>query len=235
MALAVHLRKVLCDRDPSVMGAALCVIEKMVGGNAPHLKLFKDLVPSLVSILKQIIEHRLPADYDYHRIPAPWLQMKVIRILTALGTGDKPASEDMYAILSEVASKADTGTNTSNIGHAIVHTTIKAIATIYPNPTLLTLAATAVTRLIESPNHNLKYLGVTSLTSLVKSHPSAAAAHQMTVVDCLGDEDTTLQRKTLELLYVMASGRNVEFIAEKLLEFLEKAEDEFLRRDLTGR
>ena len=49
--LTQHLRRILCDRDPSVMGASLCVIEKMTIKNpAP----FKDLVPSLVSILKQV-------------------------------------------------------------------------------------------------------------------------------------------------------------------------------------
>ena len=43
------------------------------------------------------------------------------------------------------------------------------------------------------------------------------------------------QRKTLELLYQMANPVNVEFIADKLLEFLGQTNDEFLRRDLTSR
>lgn len=75
--LVEKLRKVLCDRDPSVMGSGLNVIEALAAEDAT---VFKDLIPSLVSILKQIGEHRLPSDYDYHRVPAPWLQMKLVRM-----------------------------------------------------------------------------------------------------------------------------------------------------------
>ena len=42
------------------------------------------LCPRTVSILKQIIEHRLPKDYDYHRIPAPWVQMNLLKIGTSI-------------------------------------------------------------------------------------------------------------------------------------------------------
>jgi hypothetical protein len=47
------LRRSLCDKDPSVMGAALCVLYDMAK-NDPTA--YKDLVPSYVSILKQITE-----------------------------------------------------------------------------------------------------------------------------------------------------------------------------------
>ena len=57
---------------------------------------WKDLVSSLVSILKQIVEHRLSKEFDYHRIPAPWVQMNILRILAVLGRGDQAASEEMY-------------------------------------------------------------------------------------------------------------------------------------------
>jgi hypothetical protein len=69
--LQTQLRKVLCDKDPSVMGSSLNVIQWMARIDPLP---FKELVPSLVSILKQIGDHRLPSDYDYHRVPAPWMQ-----------------------------------------------------------------------------------------------------------------------------------------------------------------
>lgn len=80
---------------------------------------FKDLVNSFVVILRQIVEHRLPREYDYHRMPAPWIQMKILEILSYLGADDKSASETMYDIISQVLKRADDAG--SNIGYALVY------------------------------------------------------------------------------------------------------------------
>lgn len=66
----LKMKKALCDKDPSVMQAALNFFAEQVKDRPAD---FKDLVNSFVVILKQIIEHRLPKDYDYHRLPAPWI------------------------------------------------------------------------------------------------------------------------------------------------------------------
>jgi hypothetical protein len=34
-----------------------------------------------LTILKQITEHRLPSTFDYHRVPAPWIQIKLLKLL----------------------------------------------------------------------------------------------------------------------------------------------------------
>ena len=68
--------QILCDKDPSVMSAALCALFDLVSAD---VKEFKTLTASFVSILKQVAEHRLPKAYDYHRTPAPFVQ--VINVL----------------------------------------------------------------------------------------------------------------------------------------------------------
>lgn len=229
MDLIEKLRRVLCDRDPSVMGASLNVIEYMAQQDSTP---FKDLIPSLISILKQICEHRLPSDYDYHRVPAPWIQMKIIRILAILGKKDATASNGIYEILGDTMKRADVGINA---GYAIVYECVRTITIIYPNPTLLDAAADAISRFISSRSANLKYLGVNGLAAIVESHPQYAAAHQLAVIECLEDRDETLQRKTLDLLYRMTNPVNVEFITSKLLEFLRGTTDPFLKSSLTAK
>jgi len=224
--VADKAKRMLCDKDPSVMGASLHLLLDLVRGS---LNDFSDLVSSFVSILKQIIEHRLPKDYDYHRMPAPWTQIKLLQILSVLGTANKSASEGMYEVLHEVMRRADIGIN---VGYAIIYECVRTVTTIYPNTQLLAEAAKCTSRFITSENHNLKYLGINALASIVQINPSAANEHQMIVIDCLEDKDETLRRKTLDLLYKMTNENNVNVICTKLLLSLQDSVDVYLRTQL---
>jgi len=114
--MEMKMKKALCDKDPSVMACALHWFLETIK-KQPNS--YKDLVNSFIVILRQIVEHRLPRDYDYHRMPAPWIQMKILEILGYLGADDKVASEQMYEILSSTLKRADdTGLN---IGYALVY------------------------------------------------------------------------------------------------------------------
>ena len=151
---------------------------------------------------------------------------RLLQILALLGTANKSASEGMYEVLHEVMRRADIGIN---VGYAIIYECVRTVTTIYPNTQLLAEAAKCTSRFITSENHNLKYLGINALASIVQINSSAANEHQMIVIDCLEDKDETLRRKTLDLLYKMTNEKNVNVICSKLIGSLKDSVDVYLR------
>lgn len=68
----------LSSSEPPVMFAGLSMIYSIVMGN-PHQN--KELTKRLAEILKDILDHKYPKEYDYHRIPAPWFQVQILKMM----------------------------------------------------------------------------------------------------------------------------------------------------------
>jgi len=211
-----RMRKLICDYDPSVMAATLPYFREKISKNPEK---YKDLVTPLVTILKQVIEHRLPREYDYHRFPGPWIQVILLEILSMLGRDDQNSSENMYEILGQCLRRADdTGIN---IGYAIVYQCLKTICTIYPNSHLIELASTTISRFLSSDSPNLRCTGINGLTMIIQINPNYVMSHQKVIVDCLEENDETLKKNTFELLYKMTNLKNVEVIVDKMMNYLK--------------
>lgn len=74
------------------------------------------------------------------------MQIRLLKILALLGSGDKKASEGMYTILADVFRK---GESSSNIGNAVLYECICCISSIYPNQKLLDTAAEVTSRFLK--------------------------------------------------------------------------------------
>lgn len=227
--LVSNFRKRLCDNDPGVMGATLCPLFDLISVDVSS---YKDLVVSFVSILKQVAERRLPKGYDYHLMPAPFIQIRLLKILALLGSGDKLASEKMYTVVGDIFRKCDSA---SNIGNAVLYECICCVSSIYPNPKLLEAAAEVISRFLKSDSHNLKYLGIDALGRLIKISPEIAEQHQLAVIDCLEDPDDTLKRKTFELLYKMTKSSNVEVIVNRMIDYMISINDNHFKTYIASR
>ena len=116
-----------------------------------------------------MLNHRLPSHFDYHKIPAPWIQTKLLEILTLLGADDIETSQKMYESLGQMIRKSyDLGTN---MGYALVYQCVTTITSIVPDKALIDLASTTIAKFLQSESRNLKYIGITGLARIVRIDP----------------------------------------------------------------
>ncbi|KAM9275849.1 AP-4 complex subunit epsilon-1 isoform 1-T1 [Morus bassanus] len=222
-------RKALCDRDAGVMAASLHIYLQMIKENSSG---YKDLTGSFVTILKQVVGGKLPIDFNYHSVPAPWLQIQLLRILGLLGKDDPRTSELMYDVLDESLRRAEIN---HNITYAILFECVQTIYTIHPKSELLEKAAKCIGKFVLSPKINLKYLGLKALTYVIQQDPNLALQHQMTIIECLDHPDPIIKRETLELLYRITNGQNVIVIVQKMLDYLKESKEEYAIINLVGK
>ncbi|XP_030313260.1 AP-4 complex subunit epsilon-1 [Calypte anna] len=222
-------RKALCDRDAGVMAASLHIYLQMIKENSSG---YKDLTGSFVTILKQVVGGKLPVDFNYHSVPAPWLQIQLLRILGLLGKDDPRTSELMYDVLDESLRRAEIN---HNITYAILFECVHTIYTIHPKTELLEKAAKCIGKFVLSPKINLKYLGLKALTYVIQQDPNLALQHQMTIIECLDHQDPIIKRETLELLYRITNGQNVVVIVQKMLDYLKESKEEYAIINLVGK
>jgi len=210
------------------MSAAVCALFDLVTADA---QAYKNFTTSFMSILKQIAEHQLPKLYDYHRTPAPFIQIKILKILALLDAGDKHTSENMYSVLAEILKRSDAN---SNIGNAILYECICTITTIHVSPRLLEVATEITSRFVKSENHNYKYMGIDALGCIIKLNPDFAEKHQLAVIDCLEDPDDTLKHKMLDLLCKMTKSSKVEVILENMITYMQTLNDAHNKTEIAG-
>ncbi|XP_059495181.1 AP-4 complex subunit epsilon-1 [Stegostoma tigrinum] len=222
-------RKALCDRDPGVMAASLHIYLLLIKENPGG---YKDLTGSFVTILKQVVGGKLAVDFNYHSVPAPWLQIQLLRILRLLGKDDPITSEQIYDVLDESLRRAEIN---HNITYAILFECVQTVYTIHPKADLMEKAAKCNGKFILSPKNNLKYLGLKALTYVIQQDLNLVLQHQMTIIECLDHPDPIIKRETLELLYRITNAQNVTVIVQKLLEYLRESKDEYITISLVGK
>lgn len=74
------------------------------------------------------------------------MQIRLLKILALLGSGDKQASENMYTVVGDIFRKCD---SSSNIGNAVLYECICCVSSIYANPKLIESAADVIARFLK--------------------------------------------------------------------------------------
>ncbi|KAK2961337.1 Adaptor protein complex 4 (AP-4), epsilon subunit, B [Blattamonas nauphoetae] len=218
-------KTLLCDVDPSVMAASLPLCAA-IQRRTPSL--FKNAVQTFKQVMQQLLEGKLGAGYLYKDIPAPFIQIKMLKFYAILGQNDEKVSQQLEPQLAEMMKHPNIG---SNIGVALHLQLCRTISTIAPSDTLLNTAANSLRPLFESRNCLHLHAGVTALKYLTSVDSSLASIFGEELLDCLEHSDPQIRNATLSVLFRMCNNQNVTVIVSKLIDALDVTREDILSKD----
>jgi AP-1 complex subunit gamma-1 len=156
-------------------------------------------------------------EHDIAGIADPFLQVKLLRVLTILGEKNDEASEAMNDVLAQVATNTETN---RNAGNAILYECVKAIMTVESEPGLKVLAVNILGRFLLNRDNNIRYVALNSLSNVVSEDIAAVQRHRATILDCLKDPDVSIRQRALELTYQLVNCDNVAELVREMLNYL---------------
>jgi AP-2 complex subunit alpha len=172
-------------------------------------------------------------DYTYYFVPAPWLSVKLLRLLQNYPPPDDPSTKSrLNECLDTILQKAQEALKSKKLQHsnaknAVLFEAINLIIHIDSEPNLLVKACNQLGQFLSHKDTNLRYLALESMCLLATSEFShdAVKKHQETVINALKTErDISVRQRAVDLLYAMCDRTNAEEIVQEMLSYLETAD-----------
>ncbi|XP_043998969.1 AP-2 complex subunit alpha-2 isoform X1 [Gambusia affinis] len=228
-ARVVHL---LNDQHLGVVTAATSLITTLAQKSPDD---FKTSVSLAVARLSRIVTSASIdlQDYTYYFVAAPWLSVKLLRLLQCY-----PPPEDtslrsrLTECLETILNKAQEPPKSKKVQHsnaknAVLFEAITLIIHHDSEPNLLVRACNQLGQFLQHRETNLRYLALESMCTLASSEFSheAVKTHIETVINALKTErDVSVRQRAVDLLYAMCDRSNSKQIVAEMLSYLETAD-----------
>ncbi|XP_053209086.1 AP-2 complex subunit alpha-like [Panonychus citri] len=225
----IHL---LNDQHMGVVTASVSLIENLVKKNPDE---YKNCVSLAVSRLSRVVTASYTdlQDYTYYFVPAPWLSVKLLRLLQNYPPPDDPGVRGrLNECLETILNKAQEPPKSKKVQHsnaknAVLFEAISLIIHMDSEANLLVRACNQLGTFLQHRETNLRYLALESMCLLATSEFShdAVKKHQDTVINALKTErDVSVRQRAVDLLYAMCDKTNAEEIVAEMLSYLETAD-----------
>ncbi|KAF7310914.1 hypothetical protein HMN09_00634700 [Mycena chlorophos] len=232
---ALRIVSIMDDED---LGVVVCVTSLVMALAQDHLAPYAVCYTKAVDRLhKLVIEHEYSAAYAYYKVPSPWLQVKLLRLLQYYPPSEDPNIRSvLHNVLQTIMNNsAEPSRNVqhNNAQHAILFEAIGLAIHLDTNSPLVGTAAVLLARFISSKETNVRYLGLDTMAHLAAKADSLAPIkkQQNIIILSLRDKDISVRRRALDLLYSMCDVDNSELIVGELLRYLTVA-DYALREEM---
>lgn len=179
---------------------------------------------------KIVVDNDIAPDYLYYRVPCPWIQVKLLRLLQYYHPSeDSHVREIIRESLQQIMHAAmDTPKNVqqNNAQNAILFEAVNLLIHLDTEHSLMLQISTRLGKYIQSRETNVRYLGLEAMTHFAARAETLdpIKKHQNIILGSLRDRDISVRRKGLDLLYSMCDTSNAGPIVNELLRYLQTAD-----------
>ncbi|KAG5518575.1 hypothetical protein PMAC_002971 [Pneumocystis sp. 'macacae'] len=217
--------------DDSDLGVSLSITNLLISLVQSNNILYKGCYLKAIHKLKRIvIDGEYTHDYIYYKVPAPWLQIKLLRLLQYYPPPDDKNTEELICkilqfIITSILHELPKNVQQNNIQNAVLFEAINFSIHIDINDVLTNQTIHLLTKFISCKEINIRYLSLKALTYLAKhlNKLEPFRKYQDLIIQSLKDKDLSIQKKALELLYYTCDSNNTKTTVEKLMNYLEEA------------
>ncbi|KAJ3416710.1 hypothetical protein HDV05_000540 [Chytridiales sp. JEL 0842] len=223
---APRILNMMDDRD---LGVALSVTTLVLALAQQYTEAYEGCVDKAISRLyKIVVEKEFSADYIYYKVPVPWLQVKLLRLLQYYPpTSDFNMMTKLGTVLqSIIRNSEETPKNVqhNNAQNAVLFEAINLTIHLDPESDLMDQELILLGNYLASKETNVRYLGLETMCHLAgagsRNCMDALRVHKDTVLASLRDKDISVRRRALDLLYSMCDQTNAREIVAELLQYL---------------
>ncbi|KAI4593787.1 hypothetical protein KJ359_009069 [Pestalotiopsis sp. 9143b] len=217
--------------DDQDLGVALSVTSLVMAVAQDDPDAYKGAYVKAAARLKRIlIDGDYAADYLYYKVPCPWIQVKLLRLLQYFPPSEDSHVRDMIRDslqkILNIAMESNKNVQQNNAQNAVLFEAIDLIIHLDTEHALMRQISSRLGRFITSRETNVRYLGLEAMTHLAAraENLDPIKQHQDVILGSLKDRDISVRRKGLDLLYSMCDSTNSGPIVSELLHYLQNAD-----------
>ncbi|KAF8453604.1 adaptin N terminal region-domain-containing protein [Terfezia claveryi] len=210
--------RIIALMDDIDLGVTLSVTSLVLALAQDNPEAYKGSYVKAAHRLKRVVvDNEYTQDYIYYKVPCPWIQVKLLRLLQYYPPSDDVNVQNMIREslqrIIDTASDMPKNVQQNNAQNAVLFEAINLAIHLDTETGLMTQISVRLGRFI---SHDHLAARSDTLEPIKK--------HQGTIIGSLRDRDISVRRKALDLLYSMCDPSNAVPIVSELLKYLQSAD-----------
>ncbi|KAK5156833.1 hypothetical protein LTR04_005528 [Oleoguttula sp. CCFEE 6159] len=223
--------RIISLMDEPDMGVALSVTSLVMALAQNDPDQYKGCYVKAARRLKRIVvDNECAMDYLYYKVPCPWIQVKLLRLLQYYTPSEDKAVRDLIREslqrIMDMAMDMPKNVQQNNAQNAVLFEAINLTIHLDTEHDLMVQISSRLGKFIGSRETNVRYLGLEAMTHLAARSETLdpIKKHQKLIMEALRDRDISVRRQGLDLLYSMCDSSNSQPIVTELLRHLQTAD-----------